>query len=217
MDLTTLPEDLTTEEKKVVAEYVANGCPGLVKINDDKVFKWFELYMTGKSYTEIAHLMRENKDLIMYVACRSRWLDKRMQYYNDMAVAFSNKLKKAKVDSANTVVNAIAALSKYHNKKFNDFLTTNDQSIIDNMDTKLLGQYYKSLETLDKLVNPAGSDDPDKDKSGKSGPTVNVNVGSGATVKQIGDDTVEITTDEAAGDLLKALSNYQRTKERGKN
>jgi hypothetical protein len=209
MDVANLPEDLSSEEKRSVTEFVTNGCPGLVKIDDTKVFKWFELYMSGKSYSEIALLTKDKKDLIMYVSCRSRWHDKRMEYYRDMSTAFAQKLKTAKLASANTVVNAITALSKYHDKKFNEFLINNDHSIIDNLDTKVLGQYYKSLEMLDKLMRPDG----EEEKEPKA-PTVNIHVPSNSTVTMEGEDTVKINSDDAAGELLKALSKYQRSNEK---
>lgn len=210
MDLTTLPEDLTVEEKQTVSEFVANGCPGLVKIDDTKVFRWFELYMAGKSYYEIAQLTKDKKDLIMYISCRAKWHDTRMAYYRDMSATFTSKLKKVKMSSANTVINALTALGKYHDKKFNDFLVTNDKSIIETMDTKLMAQYYKSLEMIDKLIRPEGEDHEKEPKQ----PLVNITVPAGSTITQTGDKSIEIGSDEAASNVLKAIAAFQRSKDK---
>lgn len=209
MDLTLLPEDLSPEEKASLQEYVENGCPGLTKINDTKVFSWFELYMSGKSYNEIASITKDRRDLILYVSHKAKWHVRRMEYYNDISNSLTGKLQKVRIESANTVVTAITALGKYYNEKFNRFLLTNDSNIIEGMDTKTLAQYYKSLEMLEKLVNPSkNTEDPGKN------PGVTINVGSNATVKQTDDNTLDIQTDDAAGDLLKALSKFQRSKEK---
>ena len=216
MEVALLPEDLTPEEKNSLQNYISNGCPGLVKIDDAKVFQWLELYMAGKGYAEIANITKERKDLIMYIAHKAKWSEKRLQYYGDMASGLNKKISNVKLQSADTVANAIVAIGKYYNDTFNKFLTTNDKSIIENMDTKVLSQYYKSLEILDKLISPSSKDDDDGGKK----PTVNINLGSsGAVVTQVDDKTVDISTkatpdDEvAAGDLLKALAKYQRSKE----
>ena len=213
MEIALLPEDLTPEEKTTLSNYIDNGCPGLVKIDDTKVFQWFELYMNGKGYSEISHITKDKKDLIMYVAHKARWNEKRMEYYNDMSGSLTNKLRNVKIQSADTVANAITALGKYYNDTFNKFLATNDRTVIENMDTKVLAQYYKSLEVLDKIIAPtSNSSDPSK-------PMVNITLGGGATVTQVNDKTVDITAssisdDESAGELLKALAKYQRNKEK---
>jgi hypothetical protein len=212
MEVTKFSEDLSEEEQVSLQNYISNGCPGLVKIDDTKVFKWFELYMSGKSYSEIATITREKKDLIVYIAHRGKWHEKHMQYYADIASNLTNKIKKVKLESANTVATAITALGKYYGDQFNKYLLTNDSSIIANMDTKTLAQYYKSIEVLDKMMSPNSGSSGDG-----GGPSVNINVGSNAKIEQKDDKTVEITTDEAAGDLIKALAKYQRVKEKDKD
>jgi hypothetical protein len=164
--------------------------------------------MAGKSYSEIAAITKEKKDLIVYIAHRGKWHEKHMQYYADIANNLTNKLKKVRLESANTVATAITALGKYYGDQFNKYLLTNDGSIISNMDTKTLAQYYKSIEVLDKMMSPSSGGE------GSSNPSVNINVGSNAKIEQKDDKTVEITTDEAAGDLIKALAKYQRIKEK---
>lgn len=208
MEVTKFSEDLSEEEQVALQSYISNGCPGLTKIDDTKVFKWFELYMAGKSYSEIAAITKEKKDLIVYIAHRGKWHEKHMQYYADIANNLTNKLKKVRLESANTVATAITALGKYYGDQFNKYLLTNDGSIIANMDTKTLAQYYKSIEVLDKMMSPSSGGE------GSSSPSVNINVGSNAKIEQKDDKTVEITTDEAAGDLIKALAKYQRIKEK---
>lgn len=212
MDLIVFPDDLSVEEKTALQAYVANGCPGLVKVDDAKVFQWLELYMAGKGYAEIAHITKEKKDLIMYIAYKAKWNEKRLEYYGDMTSGLNKKIRNAKLQSADTVANAITAMGKYYNDVFNKFLTTNDKSIIENMDTKVLAQYYKSLEVLDKLISPSENTNTEK-------ATVNINVGSNATVTQVNDKTVDISTqsvesDLAASELLKSLARYQRSKEK---
>lgn len=215
MDLVKLPEDMTPEEQSSLQNYIENGCPGLTKINDTKVFTWFELYMTGKSYQEIAQITKDRKDLILYISHKAKWNEKRMEYYSDISKSLTGKLQKIKLESANTIATAVSAIGKYYNDKFNKFLVTNDKDIIENLDTKVLAQYYKSLEMIDKILAPPKASPEDSDK-----PMVNINVGSSAKIQQTDDNTIEISpvdTDAAAGDLLKALAKFQRVKDSQNN
>ena len=199
MDLEKISHDLTEAEVSAVQDYTKNGCPGLVKIGETDIFSWFELYMVGKSYSEIAKQTKSKKDMVMYIAVKSNWHTKRLEYYTDLANNLLNKYQQAKSNSANTVANMVSALNKYYGDRFDQFLATNDRSIIDGIDTKMLAQYYKAIEMLDKLMGAAA------DKTDK--PIVNVNVGSNAKVTQIDENNMDIEIDESnIGDILKYIS-----------
>ena len=100
MEVALLPDDLTPEEKKSLQDYITNGCPGLVKVDDANVFQWLELYMAGKGYAEISYITKQRKDLIMYIAYKAKWSEKRLQYYGDMASGLNKKISNVKLQSA---------------------------------------------------------------------------------------------------------------------
>lgn len=207
-----ISDDFTDQESSSLQNYISNGCPGLVRITEDKAFNWFKLYMSGKTYKEIADMTGDRYDLILYVSFKTKWHEKRMEYYADLNRNIYAKMRKAKMDSANTVCNALTALGKYYDEKFNKYIMTNDDTIMEMLDTKMLGQYYKSLEMLDKLMGVDENNTPNT-------PMVNINIKSDSKVEQKDNNTIDITTnssqtktDDAAADLLKALANYKRSK-----
>ena len=214
LTLIDMPQDMTKEEKESVQDFIVNGCPGLLKVQQSDIFKWFDLYMAGKTYAEIATITKSKKDLIMYIAYKSTWMDKRLQHYADISLNILDKIKQARLDSANNMVTIIKALGKYCEQKYNRFLTTNDQSMIEGIDTKIVTQYFKAMELLEKLMNP--EEDPDTKKNPGQSPLVNINMGAGATVRQLDEKTLEIT-DETAGDLLKSLAILKKEKEEKSN
>lgn len=213
--INSMPQDMTMEEKKVVQDFISDGCPGILKVQQSDVFKWFELYMAGKTYAEIATITKSKKDLIMYVAYKSTWMDKRFKHYEDISLNMLEKIKQVKLDSANTLSNIIKAFGKYCDKECNRFLSNNDASVIDGIDTKVVAQYFKAIDLFNKLINP--DDDVDTKKNPQQSPLVNINmgVGSATTVKQIDSKTLEIT-DETAGDLLKSLASLKKSHEEKK-
>lgn len=203
-----LPEDMAPEEKESVLNYIQNGLPGIANAKSSDIFMWFELYMSGKTYSEIATVTNSKKDLVLYVAHKSKWFDQRMEHYSDLVGNIAKKLTHVKLSSANTMVNVVTALGKYYDKKFNKYLSQKDENVIDTLDTKLFTQYLKSMDALDKIV----TDKKPKDPAGaeESGPLVNINMLGGATVEKTDTKTIEIT-DENAGEFLKQLANAKKT------
>ena len=205
MDLTTIEHDFTEEESESLQDYIKNGKPGISRAVESDIFKWFELYMSGKTYQEIAKITNSKRDLILYISAKSKWTEKRLAYYSDLSQNIAEKLKQAKVDSLNTVTSIVAALGKYYGDKFNNYIATKDNDIIEDMDTKMLGQYYKSMEILDKIVGGAVRGD----KSSNDNPNVNINIGAGAKISQTEDGDIDIT-DDVAGDMLRFLANRKK-------
>lgn len=196
-------EDLSPEEKSSLENYIKNGCPGLTKLEDAQVFKWFELYMAGKTYAEISAITRDKKDLIVYVAYKSKWLEKRTEYFASITQTMTNKITNIRAESINTVATIVSSLNKYFGKKFDQYLATNDESIIENIDSKILEKYYKSLEILEKVVNPT-SKDPNRNPS----TPVNINI-STASVQQSSESSLDISVEEPS-DILKKLAEQKK-------
>ena len=211
LEITELPQDMTKEEKEVVLAFITHGCPGLLKVQQSDIFQYFQLYMSGKTYAEIAVITKAPKDLIMYLAYKSKWLEHRFKHYENISLNILDKVQQVKLDTANNLITIIKALGKYCELKYNKFLTTNDVSAIEGIDTKITTQYYKSIELLDKILNADENDDENKKPKQ---PLVNIHMGMGAkaTIEQTGPKSLEIT-DETAGELVKALASMKKTSE----
>jgi hypothetical protein len=102
----------------------------------------------------------------------------------------------------------MSALGKYHKKRADKYILTNDDNIIEAFDVKLVAAYYKSIDVLGEMMS-LGSD---KNNS----PTVNVNVGSNASVSQNADGSLEVNSDSGVSDLLKSLADFKKSQEKNK-
>lgn len=201
------PEDMTEEEIGQLTLYVKNGLPGIQRVQESDIFQWFELYMAGKTYDEIARATGAQKDKVLYISHKQEWHDKRMQHYNDLLNNITGKLTHTKLGSINTMATIIAALNKFYGNKFNKYLKNNDESIIENLDTKLLTQYYKSMDTIEKLASDGRSKNPNSPDNGGN-PLIHMNIGN-ATIQQNEGEPLEIT-EENAGDILKSLAGSKK-------
>lgn len=207
MDLSKIDNDFTEEEAQRINTFVANGSIGLETLVKDehKVNSLFGLYMAGKTYTEISKISRVKKDLVLYMSAKMKWYEKRMEYLDDIQNQMTQKLKNTRVQSLNFISDLINFHHKYYGDEINEYLRTNDKSIIDNLDLKALSQYFKSIEILEKILNPSNVN------RGGSGATININaVGSKIEADE---NTIEITPRNSdTADLLKALAKIKDEK-----
>lgn len=207
MDLSKIDNDFTDEEVERINTYVANGCVGLETLvkDDHKVNNLFALYMSGKTYTEVSKISRVKKDMVLYMAAKMKWYEKRMEYLDDIQSNITKKITETKTESLNFIASLISMHHKYYGDAINQYLRTGDRDIIDGLDLKQLTQYFKSIEILEKILNPANIN-----RGGGSNTTVNINT-PGGKVEQVDDKTIEITPGNA-GDALRALAKLKDEK-----
>jgi hypothetical protein len=73
--------DITPKELIKVQEFKEAGMPGLTKVaqNEVAMTKTLDLYMSGKTYGEIATIVGIKKDIVLYLAHKFDWYDTKMQ------------------------------------------------------------------------------------------------------------------------------------------
>lgn len=210
MDLSKIDNDFTNEEVERINTFVDNGCIGLETLVKDehKVNGLFGLYMSGKTYVEISKISRVKKDLVLYMSAKMKWYEKRMEYLNDIQKNMLKKLTDTRVESLNFIANLISVHHKYYGEEMNEYLRTGDRTIIENLDLKQLSQYFKSIELLEKILNPTNVK-----TGGGSNMNVNVNASDGATLTQINENTLEIKPGNT-GSILEALAKHKEEKKK---
>lgn len=206
MDLKKIDNDFTEDEVERINTYVSNGSAGLESIVKDehRMNTLFGLYMAGKTYEEISKISRVKKDVVLYLSAKMRWYEKRMEYLEDIQRQMTKKLSHTRIESLNFISDLINCHHKYYGDEINRYLETNDRTIIENLDLKSLTQYFKSIEILEKILNPTNIS-----KGGGSGTTININA-AGSKIDAT-DDSIEITPSNT-GDILKALANLKDKK-----
>lgn len=193
--------DLTQDEKASLDEYISNGLQGLSRIGEDDIIQWFELYMSGRSYKEIATSTYKNKNAVLYIAQRNGWHEKKMNHLNDVATNFVTKTKQAKLEGANTVLLANMALGKYISEELQEFIKTGDKKIMERFDGKNFQNFLKAIESLDKILGRSNKSDT---------PSIDINISGGSTKTESSSEGIEITTKTTNGDTLSLLAKYKR-------
>ena len=199
----------TEEEQVIIRDYKSNGKPGIARIKDDDIAQLFDLYMSGKTYKEIAKLSSITLCIVLYLSEQFDWHGKKMTHFNDLIAGMTDKLTQIKLETTNTLNTTISAMNKYFGDSFNKYLQTGNKEVMEGVDTKLLVQYYKAVDTLSKLTAPVKID---SGSDSHPNPAVNINLNGNTTVQTPNNETIEITK-ENAGDVLKMMSAAKKEKE----
>ena len=184
--LINLETDFLDEESKALAAFREAGLPGLISIKEHQTFQWFSLYMADKSYQEIADITKADKVLILYMANKLNWFEKKLKYYNEVQGKISDKLIKTKVKSLDFMSTLAECYGRVYGAKLNTAIMNNDFSILDKIDPKQMGVYFKTLEMMQKLT--AVPQNPKQNNM-----NVNVNVGNESSIKRVDENTITIT------------------------
>lgn len=207
---TNYSHDFSPEQLKSLSDYKKNGCPGLVKTNETEAFQWFELYMSGKTYVEISKETNSKLDLILYFSEKGRWHEKRMTYYSELNDKILHKCMASRLEAVDTMSTMISALNKYYSGKFNKFLKNKDNDVIERLDTKMLSQYHKVIESVEKIMTPK--------KDGDSSPNISIHLDSSRKTVDVVEEGGENSEfeDVDVAEALKNLAKLSRSRKKNK-
>jgi hypothetical protein len=160
-DLTEIKDTgFTEEEQKKVTKFIQAGVPGITKITEQEIFKAFELYSAGKTFSEIASAMKIKTEIVLYLAAKTQWHLKRKEYYEALINNFAEKQKMLKIETINTVSGLIMLMNKHYSKRINTGLINGDLSELNDKDFKMLQNFFKAIETLSKLIGDTSAKAP---------------------------------------------------------
>jgi hypothetical protein len=201
----TRPEtDLTEQEQNQVDEFINQGCPDVASVDDSHIHYWYELYLYGKNYGEIAKIVKTSKTLVLYHAQKLNWYGKKLSHYKDLFAEINQKVSNVKLDSVKVMTDLLTRYNREFTNKLNNFFASNITNDKNKIDMKDLISYLKIVDTLDKRIGDGLR------KANEKGPLVNVNVENASKITQVDNKTITIETEEVASQVLKALADAKR-------
>lgn len=199
--------DLTPKDQEIVTKFIADGMPGLAAVDDVMIARIYSAYLDGKSHRETASVMRTTKGIVLYLADRFNWFQRRQEYRDELALTMQNRMMERKLDNKDILIYMSQYYSKRLRKKMDRFYETENEDPALEPSKKDVDSLLKTIKALNEL------DDTGKDpKTGKPPISpVGINIPDGATVTRNDDGSVDISPKEKAQvDMLMAYSNYRR-------
>ena len=196
--------DFTEEDLRRVSIYKEEGMPGLASLEDVKMHRIMDLYLTGKSYRQISQAVRVDKTLIMYLSQRFNWFLMRREYLNELEMNQRQKLIESKIESKNFLLELQHMWQRQIGSNITKYLQTDDEKFANNIDLKVVDRYLKTIDIIHKLSYEGGE--------GK--PAIGLNLGDGVTIKKTGNNQVEITPKQKTiSSALKQFADLRREEE----
>lgn len=199
--------DLTSKDLEVVNEYMMAGMPGLMTIDDVKLARIMDMYLSGKTYRQIAMTMSVQKQVILYLSHKFNWFQLRQDYLEDLEANIRSRVLAAKIVNQDFLLQLQQMWQKKIGSKIDKYLATGNEDFANEIDLKEVDKYMKSIETMQKLNS--------EKIPGQQAPAVGLNLGDGVTITKTGDNAVEITPkSKAIGDMLSQYANLRREEEK---
>lgn len=206
----TKKHDLTSQEAERVQRYIEAGTPGVGSIDDNKLYRIMDLYLSGKTYHSISAAMSINKDMLMYLSYKFNWVTAREEYLNDQQYMVIERLREAKIRSTNFLVDLSYFYQQKIGRHINNFHRTGDIESAEKIDPKDVDKLLKVMDMHLKYSS-----------EGRAAPAspVGLNMGeNGVTITKSADGSVEITPREAyPTNFLKQYADMRREEEKKNN
>jgi transposase len=209
--MSTIPHaDFTMRDLEAVSKFKENGMLGLHAIVDVDVERMMALYMDGKSYRQIAQVLKKDKTIILFLAHKFKWFEIRQDYLAELTATLKDKIVESKLQSQEFLLEVILAYQKKISRNIHQYLRTDSESFVDRIDPKDIGTVLKVMELLHKLNHETLGTPGDKSMVGLNG------LGEGVTITKTGANSVEITPKppSAVSSRLKAFADFKREQER---
>jgi hypothetical protein len=199
---TTKPSDMTVTHVAALDAFVGEGLPGIAKATESAIFEWFNLYLAGKTYDEIATICNANLNHILYIANKFEWFNKKMNHYNGILTKLDQRVQASKLESAEFVLDVITFIHKKHGTKITEFLRTGNKELLKDIHLGELDKYFKSIEALGKLLAK-----PPEMPALPNQPGIHIHIGD-SKVERNADGSIEIT----ANSSIKDIADLKRSK-----
>ena len=212
VDPTSEVTDLTSDQIERVKAFMEKGTPGIASIDDSKMWRMMELYLSGKSYNNISRTMGIEKDIVLYLSHKMNWTNRKREFLIEMSNNIQERLLETRLVSQNFLIDLTSYWHKKLGSRIQKYSITGDEKDSEGVSKQDIAMYLKTLEMLGKAIGP------NKDSDDKPSP-VSLNPGeNGITLKKTGNGQIEVTPKaKTIGTVLKDFANLRREEDKKKS
>lgn len=198
--------DFTEKDILVINEYIEDGLPNISSVDSAQLTRIFDLYLSGKTYTQISNMCRVKKSIILYFSQKFKWFETRKEYLADLESSIKARVMESRIVNQDFLLSLTLFYQKRIGSNINQYMATGNANFAEAIDQKEIERYLKIVDTLHKI-----SSDPNRDPKALIG----LNITDGATITRKGDNQIEISPkNQAIGDMLKQLADMKRDQEK---
>lgn len=201
--------DMSPEEIAMLEAYIDQGLPGIGKVTETSIFSWFNLYMNGRSYSEIAKETRSNLEQILCISNKYGWYNTKTEHYKNLMARIENKMTTTKAEGLSFLYDLLSFTHQLYSDDVVEFLKTKNKDVAARVDLRVVDRYVKIVDAINKVA--AAPEEWVKALAAQQGNKTNVNINIGtATIKNMDDDTIDISPTES---IVSQLAELKKKKE----
>lgn len=199
--------DLSSKDMELVQKFADEGLPGIAIVDNTKMARILDLYLSGKTYRQISHIISIPKVIVLYLSNKFNWFKIRNDYLADLEESMRSRVIESNIVNQDFLLQLQQFFQKKIGSNITKYLATDNVDFANAIDLKEVDKYLKTVEALQKLTS-------ERNPSGKA-PAVGLNLGeTGVTVTKTGENSVDITPkSKAIGDALKQFADFRRIEE----
>lgn len=201
--------DFSQKDLEVIKAYEEAGLPAVATVDEKKMASMLEMYLSGKTYRQIATTMQMKKEIVLYMSYKFNWFELRTDYLVDLESSMRGRVLEAKIVNQDFLLQLQAMWQKKIGSKISKYLATDNEEFANSIDLKEVDKYLKTVELLQKLASEG------KPIPADTRPMVGLNAGDGVTIVKKGENEIEITPkSKAIGDALKMFADSRRAEDK---
>lgn len=202
--------DFSQKDLEVIKAYTDAGLPGIGAIDEQKLARVLDMYLSGKTYRQIATTMQVQKQVVLYLSYKFNWFELRKDYLADLEANIRARVLEAKIVNQDFLLQLQQMWQKKIGSNITKYLATDNVDFANAIDLKEVDKYLKTVEMLHRLGATKGEAPADNTR-----PMVGLNAGDGVTIVKTGENSLEITPkSKAIGDALKQFADMRREEEK---
>lgn len=207
LDIVNKTTDITESEFEKIKKYKEEGLPGVAEVTQTQLFRMYDLYLGGSTYTQIADILRLPRNVVLYLAHSSNWFQSKQEYLNELQEKIKYRVAESNMKSKEFMLLLVQSYQKKIAENLTRYLSTNDSQHMEEIDLKEVSLMMKAVEMVSTL-NGEG-----KDPKGKT-PPIGLNIGDGVDIQKTGEDTVTVTPkSKKIGEILRQHADSVRQAE----
>lgn len=205
--------DFSQEDVQALEAFNTAGRPNIARISETEIFSWFNLYMSGRTYQEIAKETKADLNHVLFIADKYTWADKKAAHFENIMARIQTKMDTVKLEGVSFLYDLLSFTHSLYSEDIVEFIKTKDKSIAARVDLRVVDKYTKIVDAINKLTESPEDwlkRTKQNAQANANRPIVNVNI-ENANIQQKDN---EMTIDVGSGkSVISQLAEMKKKKE----
>lgn len=202
------PSDFTEQEFKLVKQYEADGCPGLIRVSQNAFERMRKAYLQGSRFETLSKTFEIPKKVVMFIAYKEGWGKAKTDLMELTSQAIKENISFNQADNVLFLMEFSESFKEYYRKRIREYTKTGEDNILQSTSLKGLEQYLKIMKLLGEAVSELKNLPPPQQ------PSVHVHV-SGDSQVTISENSNNSDTNQKMAEALSLLADLKRSQEGG--